>query len=415
MGSSSSSQRRRRHGSALGSPGPGTVSAGAGTVGASHIQHRTGSTSQPSGGGATQPGTQHRQAPPQSHPSTLSRPPPQQQSGPSSTVAGRGDGAAPPPQGPGGGQRPYYLMFGGGTQGNRGASGGGPMIFYVNNQQATAPLPEVQESVKIKNHANLLKHTLQLIPHNGRSQFRIGFRCDTLVECNVKLYFWACETVENGADGLLCTFTPENKSLPNCVVPAVKIPAETDYAFSSPAGHPYDVAAYGRFLKYNSSNPDVYPIIIALSYEVPAPPSSDGPSTPKIQSQYTYAEVTKSDSEDRYLLRCIKQRLQLGDGSLFDLDDIYGVAPEGGGHDLGAGSSEAAGGVVDATVADVGVEGDECVICLANERDTTVMPCRHMCLCSECAEVLRRQTNKCPICRTVIERLMTLKKNPAAA
>ena len=44
--------------------------------------------------------------------------------------------------------------------------------------------------------------------------------------------------------------------------------------------------------------------------------------------------------------------------------------------------------------------GRECVICMTDPRDTIVLPCRHMCLCRGCAEVLRYQTNKCPICRS---------------
>lgn len=46
---------------------------------------------------------------------------------------------------------------------------------------------------------------------------------------------------------------------------------------------------------------------------------------------------------------------------------------------------------------------------MGNERDTTVLPCRHMCVCSECAQQLRFQTNKCPICRTNIESLLQIK------
>ena len=41
----------------------------------------------------------------------------------------------------------------------------------------------------------------------------------------------------------------------------------------------------------------------------------------------------------------------------------------------------------------------DCVICLADEKNTVVLPCRHMCLCQDCAEVLRNQSSKCPICR----------------
>jgi len=41
----------------------------------------------------------------------------------------------------------------------------------------------------------------------------------------------------------------------------------------------------------------------------------------------------------------------------------------------------------------------ECVVCMADYKDTIALPCRHLCLCSQCAEQLRYQSNKCPICR----------------
>jgi len=62
-------------------------------------------------------------------------------------------------------------------------------------------------------------------------------------------------------------------------------------------------------------------------------------------------------------------------------------------------------------------DGRECVICLSNERDTTVLPCRHMCMCQECASALKTQSNKCPVCRMEIESLLHIKiqRKPAAA
>ena len=73
-------------------------------------------------------------------------------------------------------------------------------------------------------------------------------------------------------------------------------------------------------------------------------------------------------------------------------------------------SSSAAAAAAAAALAAVGGERDghtesvlssssECVICLTEPRDTTVIPCRHMCLCYECALQLRLNTNRCPICR----------------
>ena len=47
------------------------------------------------------------------------------------------------------------------------------------------------------------------------------------------------------------------------------------------------------------------------------------------------------------------------------------------------------------------LESEDCVVCLSQRRDTVVLPCRHMCLCSGCAEVFRKQTScKCPMCRS---------------
>ena len=50
-----------------------------------------------------------------------------------------------------------------------------------------------------------------------------------------------------------------------------------------------------------------------------------------------------------------------------------------------------------------------CVICLVNDRNTTVLPCRHMCMCNECAQELRKQTSRCPICRNHVESLLHIK------
>jgi len=40
-----------------------------------------------------------------------------------------------------------------------------------------------------------------------------------------------------------------------------------------------------------------------------------------------------------------------------------------------------------------------CVICLVNRRDTTVLPCRHLCMCQDCAQA-------CPPPRPVSPRLV---------
>jgi hypothetical protein len=113
-------------------------------------------------------------------------------------------------------------------------------------------------------------------------------------------------------------------------------------------------------------------------------------------------------------LTLVKQYLEFS-GEVYELDDIYDL----GGDDLGSpanadpGATPRAGGEDEVAADPVAVEDDDdeanaCVICLCNPKDTTVIPCRHLCLCAECAVQLRHQSNKCPICRRPIERLMTM-------
>jgi len=54
-------------------------------------------------------------------------------------------------------------------------------------------------------------------------------------------------------------------------------------------------------------------------------------------------------------------------------------------------------------------DSTECVICMSDARDTMVLPCRHLCLCNPCAEVLRFQANKCPICRAPFHSLLQIR------
>eukprot|EP00667_Euglena_gracilis_P006776 EG_transcript_6838 len=133
----------------------------------------------------------------------------------------------------------------------------------------------------------------------------------------------------------------------------------------------------------------------------------------RIQSQFTYAEVVRQANDEKpteYTLKVLKQRLQVGN-DLYDLEDIYGMPAES---TASAATAEAhTNEPVTASLAGLADhdDGEDCVICLAEPRNTLVMPCRHMCLCSDCASMLRQRTNKCPICRTVAERFLTFKKN----
>ena len=43
--------------------------------------------------------------------------------------------------------------------------------------------------------------------------------------------------------------------------------------------------------------------------------------------------------------------------------------------------------------------GSECIICFVEARDTLILPCKHLAICSLCGDSLRYQASSCPICR----------------
>jgi len=51
---------------------------------------------------------------------------------------------------------------------------------------------------------------------------------------------------------------------------------------------------------------------------------------------------------------------------------------------------------------------EDCVICRSEAKDTVFIPCRHLCICSQCAQVLKYQSNKCPICRSSVRSMLSV-------
>ncbi|CAM9998197.1 unnamed protein product [Scytosiphon promiscuus] len=47
---------------------------------------------------------------------------------------------------------------------------------------------------------------------------------------------------------------------------------------------------------------------------------------------------------------------------------------------------------------------EECVICLTDPKDTLLLPCRHLCVCTECF----RHVDKCPVCRSAFDNYIVL-------
>jgi hypothetical protein len=103
---------------------------------------------------------------------------------------------------------------------------------------------------------------------------------------------------------------------------------------------------------------DVYPLAVKAEASSANQNGTEGNKmSGATNSQITHAVFEKEKGE--YQVRVMKQILWVN-GMRYELQEIYGI-----------------GNSVDGDV-DANDPGKECVICLSEPRDTTVLPCRHM-------------------------------------
>ena len=57
-----------------------------------------------------------------------------------------------------------------------------------------------------------------------------------------------------------------------------------------------------------------------------------------------------------------------------------------------------------------GTEAAECIICMSDPRTTVAMPCRHLCYCQECAQIMQARCENCPICRQEVASLLQMEQ-----
>jgi len=247
----------------------------------------------------------------------------------------------------------------------------------------------------VKNDVNLKKASLNVIkdPQNP-GHLLVAFDFDTAAPCSVSVFF--------NVDEIATKLTPKSSTTPP--PRRVHFPKQLGQHFELDSGCGLNVASIpGEQLRFVDKQH--YPLVVRLETirkdeadtptYLPEPPGCK--MTKWIQSQTTYAEISKMETGE-YTARVVKQKIWVVD-TCYELQEIYGI--DGGGNDGGGLTAE--GHPVNDD------SGKECVICLSEPRDTAVLPCRHMCMCSACAHMLRHQTNRCPICRTIATDYLNIK------
>ncbi|KEH36768.1 putative transcription factor C2H2 family [Medicago truncatula] len=267
-----------------------------------------------------------------------------------------------------------------------------PPSFYAPAAASSTPPPYVdhQTAKKIRNNVNVHKDTLRLeVDQHNPDHYLVSFVFDAVFDGSITVFYFAKEEDK-------CRFVP---LFPDAFVP-VKVPFKKGVGqkFAQPSGTGIDLGFFELDdLSKPSPGEDVFPLVICAETCLETPSENETPKTPddsvldaSPHMQITQAVLEKSNGGGAFQIKVVRQILWI-DGVRYELRELYGI-----------GSSEAAG-------FDDSDPGKECVICMTEPKDTAVLPCRHMCLCSECAKALRLQSNKCPICRQPIEELMEIR------
>ncbi|KAM1086858.1 hypothetical protein ACFX2B_012310 [Malus domestica] len=250
------------------------------------------------------------------------------------------------------------------------------------------PYVEHQNAKKVKNDVNVRKDTLRLeIDELNPDQHLVSFVFDAMYDGSITVFYFAKEEPD-------CRFVP---LFPESFMP-VRVPFQKGLGqkFRQPSGTGIDLGFFELDdLSKPSPGEDVFPLVISAETCLP-PDSTDehvGEPAPDAspRMQITQAVLEKNNG-DHFQVKVIRQILWI-DEVRYELREIYGI------------------GTSTVESFDDTEPGKECVICMTEPKDTAVLPCRHMCMCSDCAKELRIQSNKCPICRQPIEELIEIKIN----
>lgn len=315
---------------------------------------------------------------------------------------------------------------------------------------------------------NIRKETLRLVKQQNSDEettnrvYNIEFSFDAEVDCSIRIfYFCTRELVSTGV-----TYKSQDAS---CTSKFYTYKKGLNQKFEQPE-HVFRPYLYDEDLliykpldqEGNSNQAAVFPIVIHCV-------ALDGP-IPR-QSQSLVATIEKSQLDESYSIKPLKQ-LIFADGIQYILQDIYGIEngqllartkckskikgqKSGDIQQASANSKHSSssklkfksrslqsnlnytpvntlsdtaslasadfsssnfdrqnnrGSIANSTRGPLGAENSfDCVICMSDERDTMLLPCRHLCLCSSCAQSLRFQANSCPICRCPFKAALNLR------
>ncbi|KDP44064.1 hypothetical protein JCGZ_05531 [Jatropha curcas] len=246
-----------------------------------------------------------------------------------------------------------------------------------------SPPVEHQKAVTIKNDVNIRKDSIRVEEdEENPGKFLVSFTFDATAAGRITVAFFAKE-------GENCNLTATKEDMLKPV--SISFEQGLGQKFRQPSGMGIDFSMFEDVELKKEDAEGVYPLMVKA--EARHLNNDELGTNSTGNSQITLAVFDKKEN-DKYFVRVIKQILWVN-STRYELQEIFGI-----GNSVEVESDE-------------NDSGKECVICLSEPRDTTVLPCRHMCMCSSCAKVLRFQSDRCPICRQPVERLLEIKVKDA--
>eukprot|EP01135_Chromosphaera_perkinsii_P009389 Nk52_evm65s1737 gene=Nk52_evmTU65s1737 len=263
------------------------------------------------------------------------------------------------------------------------------LMMLARGQAGAAPItpPEnVTRASTVSSNVNVHKETAKLIPLEGEEgKYTLEFNFDCLTACSVTIFYFAEEAKDSYGNA---AYIPAVESMTS---PTFHYQAGMDIDFKQDNHHVVSLGQCKEEDLFYPGEGNIYPLVILIEGDLSG-------SSKLVQSQATYFTFEKG-ADERLSIKPISQKVTV-DGTSYMLLEIFGIEQK----------NEAGDDAEEENEFDDDDESSvECVVCMVDSKDTAVLPCRHLCLCNACAEVLRYQSNKCPICRAPFHALLQLR------
>ena len=220
---------------------------------------------------------------------------------------------------------------------------------------------------KIKNNFNIAKNSLKLLfEKDGKAQLQFSYDATRAGEGEI---FWGC------SDDTRPNASPEEIADHGLDIQRTESEPPDIFKFRKGVGQIYTGYCDSRNIGRWAHDDEVFDLAVRLR----------GIVDNQEQSQTTFCKVNRPGTE----IQAFLQKLTYQGYVIQQFENVFGLSS-------GADASSDA-------------DADKCVVCYTKRRDCILLPCRHCCLCYECAIDLVRSSNASAAPLGLLARALCLK------